>query len=148
MHHTPLHSSTPSLITGIESHLLSPFVFPFLSSLWLIKSPALWYTANLSGRFNELLGPPFLPPPQFFHKKKWTIQHPFTHTTFPKGSFFSFFFVFKLGHFMSSDFYLVFFGKQKRLNGYSSWREREIPVHLPACGLLVVNFSRPFIRSD
>lgn len=71
---TPLQASTstPRLIFFypvlrlLEVTICSFFrlFIHFLSFLWLIKAPALWYMAKPPGRFYELLVPPFF---SFFH---------------------------------------------------------------------------------
>lgn len=61
--YTSIHRFFHPVLRLLEAAICSlflPFV-PFLSSLWLIKSPVLWYTAKPPGHFYGLLGPLFLP---------------------------------------------------------------------------------------
>lgn len=74
--YTSIHRFFHPVLRLLEAAICSlflPFV-PFLSSLWLIKSPVLWYTAKPPGHFYGLLGPLFLSSFHCFNPpKKWAM---------------------------------------------------------------------------
>lgn len=96
--HPHLHSSffffflnhpVSRLLEATICSLFLPF-FPFLSFLWLIKSPALWYTAKPPGHFYGLLGPPvssLLPLLHPYFPRKMNDTTPLTFTQPRKRNF-------------------------------------------------------------